>query len=410
MQKPKIVTYRDYKCFDNEKFRESLLTCFSTGKNISYDAFENLLLQTLGKMAPTKQKYIRGNQSPFMNKDIHKAIMTRTRLKNRFLKEPTEMNRLAYKKQRNYCVSLMRQSKKQYYGTLNANHLTDNKNIWRVAKPNFSNKILGTNRVILRNGGKIISDTEKVADTFNKFFVNIRKTLKIDKDKQFIVETKDVVFDPVLKAIKKYSAHPSILRIKDKMNNNVFSFRKATYEEILIEINSLDTSKSTQSEDIHFKIIKDNADIFANFILQNFNKCIIDGKFPDQLKKADVSPVFKKGNHNDKTNYRPVSILPSLSKIYERLIYNQINHMTENALSIFQCDFRKKSSTHHALIAMIEKTRKILDKGGTFGSLLTDLSKAFDFMTHDFIIAKLHSLNFDMNALNLIFDYLTGRK
>ena len=140
----------------------------------------------------------------------------------------------------------MPQSKKQYYGSLNVNHITDNKNFWMVVKPNFSNKILGTNRVILKDGGKIISDTEKVADTFNKFFVNIGKTLKIDKDKQFLVETNDV-FDPVLKAIKKYSAHPSILRIKDKMNNNVFSFRKVTYEEILNEINSLDTSKSAQS-------------------------------------------------------------------------------------------------------------------------------------------------------------------
>ena len=84
--------------------------------------------------------------------------------------------------------------------------------------------------------------------------------------------------------------------------------------------------------------------------------------------------------------------------------------MTENALSIFQCGFRKKYSTQHALIAMIEKARKILDKGGTFGALLTDLSKAFDCMTHDLLIAKLHALNFDMNALNLIFDYLTGRK
>ena len=118
----------------------------------------------------------------------------------------------------------------------------------------------------LRDGDKIISDTEKVADTFNMVFVNIGNTLKIDMGKQFLVEANDV-FDPVLKAIKKYSAHPSILRIKEKMNNNVFSFRKVTYEEILIEMNSLDTSKSTQLEDIPFKIIKDNADIFANFIL-----------------------------------------------------------------------------------------------------------------------------------------------
>ena len=84
--------------------------------------------------------------------------------------------------------------------------------------------------------------------------------------------------------------------------------------------------------------------------------------------------------------------------------------MTESALSIFQCDLRKKYSTQHALKSMIEKARKILDKGGTFGALLTDLSKAFDCMTHDLIIAKMHALNFDMNALNLIFDYLTGRK
>ena len=84
--------------------------------------------------------------------------------------------------------------------------------------------------------------------------------------------------------------------------------------------------------------------------------------------------------------------------------------MTENALSIFQCGFHKKYSTQHALKAMIEKAGKILNKGGTFGALLTDLSKVFDWMTHELLIAKLHALNFDMNALNLIFDYLTERK
>ena len=84
--------------------------------------------------------------------------------------------------------------------------------------------------------------------------------------------------------------------------------------------------------------------------------------------------------------------------------------MTENALSIFQCCFRKKYSTQHALIAMIEETRKILDKGGTFRALLTNLSKAFDCMTHYLFIAKVHALNFDINALNLSDRNLTERK
>ena len=89
-------------------------------------------------------------------------------------------------------------------------------------------------------------------------------------------------------------------------------------------------------------------------ILTNYHR----RKVPDQLKKADVSPVFIKRNHNDKSNYRPVSILPSLSKIHERLIYNQINQIAENALSIFQCGFHTKNSTKHTLIAMIQKAKK----------------------------------------------------
>ena len=119
-----------------------------------------------------------------------------------------------------------------------------------------------TNSVILRDSGKNISNTEKVADTFNKFFVNMGNT---KKGKRFQVET-NYLFDPVLKANKKYSSHSSIVNFKEKMNNNVSSFQNVTYKEILN-----DKSNSTQSEYIPFKIIKDNAVNFANFILQNFS-------------------------------------------------------------------------------------------------------------------------------------------
>ena len=124
-------------------------------------------------------------------------------------------------------------------GSLNVNHIADNKNFWRVVKQIFSNKTLGTNRGMLREGCKIISDIEKVADTFNKFFGEYRKDFENWQGKQFLVETNDV-FGPVLKAIKKYSAHRSILRIKEKMNNNVFSFREVTTDKILNVINSMD--------------------------------------------------------------------------------------------------------------------------------------------------------------------------
>ena len=90
----------------------------------------------------------------------------------------------------------------------------------------------------------------------------------------------------VLREIKEYSADPSILSIKEKLNSDVLFFRNVSHEKILNEINNLDTSKSTQSEDSPFKIIKNNADSFANFILQNMNQFILHQKFPNQLKES----------------------------------------------------------------------------------------------------------------------------
>ena len=94
------------------------------------------------------------------------------------------------------------------------------------------------------------------------------------------------------------------------MINNVLFFRNVTFEEIKNENNNLDTSKSAQSKSIPFKMIKVNADIFANFILQKFNQCIMDAKFPNLLTKAEGSLAHRKGNHNGKSNYWPISILP----------------------------------------------------------------------------------------------------
>ena len=126
------------------------------------------------------------------------------------------------------------------------------------------------------------------------------------------------------------------------------------------------------------------------------------------IKKS--SPALKKESQNDKTNYRPVSILLLFSSIYEGLIYKQIKQMVQNVPLIFQCGFLKKYSTRHALIAIIKKAKKSVEYGKTFDTFLTDLSKAFDYMTHGLHTSKLLALNFDRNALNLIFDYLARRK
>ena len=96
---------------------------------------------------------------------------------------------------------------------------------------------------------------------------------------------------------------------------------------------------------------------------------------PAKLKLADVTPVYKKKSKNLKDNYRPVSILSNISKIYERCLYDQIEVFFDSVLSKYQCGFRRGYNAQHCLITLIEKWKKSVDNGGAFGALFTDLSK-----------------------------------
>ena len=168
--------------------------------------------------------------------------------------------------------------------------------------------------------------------------------------------------------------------------------------------------KVAQEKDIHTNTLKQNSDFFAFHVQKDINASISTSKFPDDLKEADVIPVYKKKSKLSKENYRPISILPNFSKVYERCLYDQISKYFETRFSKFQCGFRKGYSAQHCLLAMIEKWKTAVDNGGVFAALLTDLSKAFDCIPHDLIIAKLAAYGFDTNALKLIHSYLSNRK
>ena len=211
-------------------------------------------------------------------------------------------------------------------------------------------------------------------------------------------------------AIKNFEQHPSILKIKEnKKVYSSFSFKPVCLDEIIKETLNLDTSKPTQKSDIPTKIIKQNQDIFFEFIFENVNNLIDTDVYPEQLKWADVKPAHKKGSRTDKENYRPISMLPNISKIYERCLFKQLPNYFEDYFSKHQCAFRKGFSVGNCLLPMIEKWRESLDQGGTYGALLTDLSKTFDCL-HDLLIAKLHAYGLDTKSLKLMLSYLTNRK
>ena len=170
-----------------------------------------------------------------------------------------------------------------------------------------------------------------------------------------------------------------------------FKFEHVSIRDIEIEIENIDTSKAFQNDDIPSKIIKQNWDIFSRIIHNQFNNSLKTSVFPEELKNADVIPVFKKVSRNDIENYRPVSILPNISKIFERCIYKQLYSYFDNFLSKYQTGFRKGYSTQQCLLAMIEKLKESIDNKGVYAALLTDLSKAFDCLPHDLLIAKLYA-------------------
>ena len=128
------------------------------------------------------------------------------------------------------------------------------------------------------------------------------------------------------------------------------------------------------------------------------------------LKRAYITPVHKKDSKSENNNYRPVSILSDISKMYERIMLKQMSEFFESSFfSKYQCGFRKGFSAQHCLLSILEKWKSATDNRTSFGALPTDLSKAFDSLSHELLIAKLNGYGFNMSALRFVHSYLKNR-
>ena len=210
---------------------------------------------------------------------------------------------------------------------------------------------------------KIIQDDSEIANIFNDFFSKAIVLLNINIPSEYITDinicTDDVIDDIIL----KFSNHPSIKLINDNVIKGHFSFS-------LVNI--------TDVESVCCKPL-------TNII----NNGIVNSIFDSGLNRADISPVHKMDETINKSNYRNISLLPVVSKIYEKILQGQISAYMESYLSPFLCGYRKGFNPQHALLSMLEKWRVALDKGGYGGGVLMDLSKAFDTINHDLLIAKI---------------------
>ena len=353
--KPKVVQYRDYKNFNLQNFRQELREGLAHGRFINtYDTFEDIFMLTLNKHAPQKSKVLRANDKPFMTKALRKAIMRRSALKNKFYKTGSPDIGKAYKTQRNYTKRLLKREKKKYFHNLDTKNYTDNKKFWKTVKPLFSNSTGGSQKITLVNGKEIISNDEEIAKTFNDFFIDSVKSMNINGNNDVLTDVEGLT-DPVDIALKKFECRPSILDIKENVSiEATFSFSEVQYEDLMLEVNNLDVKKA--GTNIPTKLLKQMKEVIVEPLMHIWNDEIIKNKkFPPKLKLADITPIFKKLDSLLKKNYRPVSILPVASKIFERLMQGQMKDYIDKHLSPYLCGYRKGFNAQYALTSIIEK-------------------------------------------------------
>ena len=409
-QKSNIRYYRDWGKFDNGSFRTKLREALRRVESHDYKSFEQTFLSLLNFHASMKSKKQRANHKSYMTKTLRKAIMKQSELASKYHKTKNNEDYSKFKKQRNFCSKLYKKERKKFYNNLNIEDITDNKKFCITIKPLLSEKVVcGSSKINLVVNEEDLSDDKELAETFNNYFNNAVKSLNLQGNPEHLNDVSDEN-DPIEIAIKKFKNHPSIVDInKNIPKTTTFNFDEIGSDSIKM-INNLDSKKSGTFGGIPVNCLKGVSEISAEFLNNVWNDEVLkDLKFPSELKLADVVPVFKKDDPTLAENYRPISLLPTISKIFERVMLNQITTYMSEYLSSYLCGYRKGFSAQTALSFLTEKWKKVIDNKGYGAAILMDLSKAFDTINHELLIAKLHAYGFTRESLLIILSYLSDR-
>lgn len=404
-KKTKSVKYaRSYKHFNQNEFENEL-------KSINWDALfqdqnsdgcmKNLLLEVenlLNTMAPVRRltkKEINIQKLPWITKGILKSMKDRDRNHKEYIKESDVVKRLElfkiYKQKRNLIVSLTRKSKSDYFVSYFEENKANIKKTWEgirnIVNISKKNRILPSKII---DGNNIISEKNDIAGSLNNFFVNIGN----------MVENK------IPQGKNNFMTY-----LKDKNANSII-LRPVTDNEIVEMVRALITSKSCGPNSIQTHLLKTNLDYFLFPLKKIINLSFSDGIFPDLLKCANVCPIYKKNDKNKCENYRPISLLSNISKLFEKAMHSRIYEFFEesNVFYDLQFGFRKSYSTNHALISIVENIRDQLDNKTFSCGVFIDLEKAFDTVNHSILIQKLDHYGIRGISNEWLKSYLVNRK
>ena len=404
----RTFTYRSYKHFSESAYVRDLSATPFHIANMFDDvddqlwAYETLLHDVVNDHAPLKTKTVRGKHCPYMHNELRKAINVKGMLHRKHLRRRTRASWEDYRRQRNKVTKMKRQSIQAYFNK----HCDkpQNPNFWNVIRPFMGSSVHGGDNIQLQEGGSVISNRKLVCETFNNHFINAAADLS---------EPYGLSLSRVEDITTHYKDHPSITFIgtqESRDSSEVFNFNPVDQEVVYRKLIGLKTNKSTGYDKVPAKLIKAGAAVIQSPLTVIMNNSITSHKFPDLLKYGEIVPVFKNKNPLSKTCYRPVTILTSVSKVFEAILCEQVSTFMEDKMSVHMAAYRKRYSCSNVLFRCVENWKYALDNNESVACILMDLSKAFDSIPHALLIAKLRAYNFSIDSCELMRSYLTNRK
>ena len=389
------IQYRSYKTFNEINFCNDLNNiCWSHLKDMDdIDSivlhWNKLFMNVVDTHVPLKIKRVKHKYQPdWFNADILQAIQERDQFKSSNMHEE-------YKHARNTVIKLIRKARKHTYESKINKRQNNPASIWRLFKEFGASRKSNTIEEILsiEEGGQTYTDQTEIVHAFNNFFINVASNIK----------------DPIPSSNFEY--------LKDYIDKKVpadmfFEIPNISIEAVYLSLKNLDISKSTGLDKIGPRLLRTAASCIAPMVTFMINHSLNTSTFPAVWKEAKVKPLFKKGSSADVNNYRPISILPTLSKLIEKHVHvSFVNFLNSfKLLHATQSGFRKGHSTESAMTYMVDKWLKALNDGNYIGTVLVDFRKAFDLCDISILIQKLTMYKCSETTIDWFHSYLTKRK
>lgn len=398
--------YRDYSQFSETLFNNelseidwgSILMNSSNNPSKAFSTFFNKFNKTLNKHAPFKtisKRKLKQSTKPWITKGIRRSI----KIKNKLFRTNNNTN---YKLYRNYLVTLIRLSKKLYYCNYFNSYYNNMSKKWEGIREILGRKSQNKQNInALRqdSNAQLTFDSKKISNIINRHFASCGQRLaaKIPhSEKHYSTYLPDQIMN-------------SSVNVSQQQGS--FAFIPVTARDIEFEIMTLPAKKAEGLYSCPFRILKTAQHVLSKPLADIFNCSIETGIYPSKLKIAKIIPIHKSDDESDPNNYRPISLLSSFNKIFEKIMYKRLQNYLD--MKEFFCDsqygFRKQHSTQHAILDIINRIQDNMDKKMYSCGIFIDLKKAFDTVDHDILLGKLDYYGIRGTINNWFSSYLKNR-